>query len=136
MCGSLNDLSQASQLSFGRTWRMTLEADSYVLQHLGNIHAQLAQSAAAVGAGFMGGHVRVDLARKMLRQWTAEGFRGHWVFCWSNNLQVFDRIGCLQLFQLQLELLDLAEDLLALRPEEHALQLLDQEHQGLDLAGS
>jgi hypothetical protein len=44
-----------------------LEAGSYALQHLGEILAQLAQSAAAVGAGFMGGHVRVDLARKMLR---------------------------------------------------------------------
>jgi hypothetical protein len=54
-----------------------LEAGSHVLQQFGDILAQLAQSTAAVGAGFMGGHVRVDLARKLPRQWTAEGLRGH-----------------------------------------------------------
>jgi hypothetical protein len=34
---------------------------------------------------------------------------------------------------LQFQLLDLTEDLLALRSEEHALELLDQQHQAFDL---
>jgi hypothetical protein len=49
---------------------------------------------------------------------------------------LLDGTGGLQVFKLELKLLDLAEDLFALRSEEHALQLLDQERQSLDLAGS
>jgi hypothetical protein len=41
-----------------------------------------------------------------------------------------------QLFQLQLKLLDLAEDLLAPGAEEHPLQLLHQKHEPFDLAGA
>jgi len=40
-----------------------------------------------------------------------------------------------QFFQLQLKLLDLAEDLLALAAEQHMLQLLDQQREPFDLAG-
>lgn len=42
--------------------------------------------------------------------------------------------GGLQLFELEFQLLDLAEDLLALRSEEQALELLHQEHKPFDLA--
>src|ERR1019366_7100779 len=56
--------------------------------------------------------------------------------CRSNSLQLFDGAGNLQVFELELKLLDLAEHLLTLRAEQHPLQLLDQQHQAFDLAGS
>ena len=42
--------------------------------------------------------------------------------------------GSLQFFQLQFQLVELTEDLLTLRSEEHALKLLDQQHKPFDLA--
>jgi hypothetical protein len=57
----------------------------------------------------------------------AEGLRGHRALRWRDGLRLFDGAGGLQVFQLQLELLDLAEDLLALGSEEHALHLLASE---------
>src|ERR1700722_307865 len=61
---------------------------------------------------------------------------GGGTLCRRNNLQLFDGAGNLQVFELELKLLDLAEDLLALRAEQHPLQLLDQQHEAFDLAGS
>ena len=111
-----------------------LEAGANVLQHLGDIFAEFAQSAAAVGTRFMTGHVGMDLARKMFRQRAAKGLGRCRPVCWSDGLRLFDGAGRLQFFQLQLELLDLTEDLLTPGAEEHALQLLDQQNEALDLA--
>ena len=57
-----------------------------------------------------------------------------WTFCRRDGLQLFDGTGNLQVFELELKLLDLAEHPLALRAEEHPLQLLDQQHEAFDLA--
>jgi len=113
-----------------------LEAGPHVLQHLGHIFPQLAQPSTAVGAPLMAGQVRVDFARKMLGQGAAEGLRRSRTLCGSNRLRLLDGTGGLQVFKLELKLFDLAEDLFALRSEEHPLQLLDQQHQAFDLAGS
>jgi hypothetical protein len=43
---------------------------------------------------------------------------------------------CLQLFQLQFQLRDLPDELLALRSEEHPLQLIEQQLEVSDLAGT
>src|SRR5271168_2050507 len=112
-----------------------LEAGPHVLQHLGHIFPQFAQPSTAVGARIMAGQVRVDFALKMLGQGAAEGLRRCRTLCGRNRLRLLDGTGGLQVFKLELKLLDLAEDLFALRSEEHALQLLDQQHQAFDLAG-
>jgi hypothetical protein len=83
----------------------------------------------------MAGHVRVDFARKMLGQGAAEGLRRSRTLCGRNRLRLLDGTGGLQIFKLELKLFDLAEDLFALRSEEHPLELLDQQHQAFDLAG-
>jgi hypothetical protein len=111
-----------------------LEACSYILQHLGHVLAKLAKSAAAVRASFMARHMGVDFAWQMLRQRSAEGPRRRWSLGGSSGLRLFDRVGRLQFFELQLKLIDLTEDLFALSPEEHPLQLLDKQRQALDLA--
>jgi hypothetical protein len=113
-----------------------LEAGPHVLQHLGHIFPQLAQPATTVRAGSVVRHVRVDFARKMLRQGTAEGLRGSRMLCGRNRLRLLDGAGGLQVFQLQLKLFDLAEDLFALRSKKHPLQLLDQQQQAFDLTCS
>jgi hypothetical protein len=111
-----------------------LEAGTNVLQHLCGICTQFPKLATTVGAGLMVGHVGVDFARKMFRQRLAEGLRGNGAFRWRDCLQLFGGAGGVQLFQLQLELLDLMEDLLTPGAEEHALQLLDQQNEALNLA--
>ena len=113
-----------------------LEAGANVLQHLGDVFAQLAQTAAAVWTGLMAGHMRMDFARKMRGQRAAKGLRRYGALCGRNGMRLFEGAGGLQVFKLELKLLDLAEDLLALRAEEHPLQLLDQQHQALDLAAA
>src|SRR5665213_3036605 len=75
-----------------------LEAGPHVLQHLGGVFAEFAQPAAAIGAGFVVGQVRVDFARKMLGQRTAKRLRGSGAFCRSYGLQLFDGVGNVQLF--------------------------------------
>ena len=77
----------------------------------------------------------MHLARKMLGQRAAKWLRGGGSIDRRDRRALFDRAGGMKLFELQLQLLDLAKDLLALGSEEHALQLLDQQHQALDLAG-
>ncbi len=72
----------------------------------------------------------------MLRQRTSERLRRRGPLCYSSGLRLFDRVGRLQFFQLQLKLIDLAEHLLALCAEDHPPPLLDQQHQTLDLAGT
>lgn len=84
-----------------------LETGTNVLQHLGDIFAQFAQPAAAVGAKVIAGHVSVDFARKMLGQRAAEGLRGYGPLCRSDSLRLFDSVGGLQFFKLQLKLFDL-----------------------------
>ena len=69
----------------------------------------------------------------MLGQRTAERLRSHASICFDCGLGLFDGTGRLELFQLQLQLLDLADHLLTLRTEEHAPQLLDQQNQARDL---
>ena len=98
-----------------------LEAGPHVLQHLGHVFAQLAQSAPAVGTSLVAWYVRVDLTRKMLGQRAAEGLGWSRTFCRSGGLQLLDGAGNLQVFELELKLLDLADHLLALRAEEHPL---------------
>ena len=78
----------------------------------------------------------MDFARKMLRQRAAKGLRGSRTLCGRNRLRLLDGTGGLQVFKLELKLFDLAEDFFALRSEEHPLQLLDQQHQALDLTCS
>jgi hypothetical protein len=113
-----------------------LEAGPHAFQHLGDIFAQLAQSAATVRAGLMVWHMGMDLAWQMLRQRSAKGLGGHGPSGRRDCGAFFDGVGGLQLFELQLQLFDLTEDLLALRSEEHALELLDQQHQAFDLGRS
>jgi hypothetical protein len=108
-----------------------LEAGPHALQHLGDIFAQLAQSAATVRAGLMVRHMGMDLAWQMLRQRSAEGLGGHGPSGRRDCGAFFDGVVSLQLFELQLQLFDLTEDLLDLRSEEHALELLDQQHPGV-----
>ena len=110
-----------------------LEAGPDAFQHLGHILTELAQLAAAVGAAVVIGHMGMDSARKMLREWAAERLRGCGTLCLGSVPDLFDGTSRLQRFQLQLQLLDLAQHLLALGSEKHPLQLLDQHHQALDL---
>jgi hypothetical protein len=79
-------------------------------------------------------HMGMDFAWKMRGKWTTERLRGNWPIEGRDRCDLFDSACCLQLFELQLQLFDLTEDLLALRAEEHALQLLDQQYKTLDLA--
>ena len=92
-----------------------LEAGPHVLQHLGHIFAQFTETAAAVGAGVMTRHMGVNLARKMLRQGPATRLRRCGPLCGSCGLSLFDSACSLQVFELELQLLDLAQHLLALR---------------------
>jgi hypothetical protein len=109
-----------------------LEAGRHILQHLRNIFAQLAQLTAALGACNFIGQMRVDFARQMLRQRTPRRLvlrRSIRCCCRS----VFG-LACLQFFELEFQLLDLARDLLASRAEHHAAQLSDDQLQMFDLA--
>ena len=135
-CRCLHDPVAGIAAQLGPHMTENLEAGPYVLQYLSHVFAQVAQTAAAVGAGLMGWPMRMDFAWKMLGQGAAEGLRGRWTLCGRNRLRLLDGTGGLQVFKLELELFDLAEDLFALRSEEHPLQLLDQQHQAVDLTGS
>jgi hypothetical protein len=83
-------------------------------------------------------HMSVDFARKVLGQRSAKGLGRCRPVCGSDGLRLFNSASCPQLFKLQLKLqlklVDLAEDLFALRAEKHPLKLLDQQHQAVDLA--
>jgi hypothetical protein len=68
----------------------------------------------------------------MLRQGTAEGLCSNWPLR-RGRPRLFDSVRGLEFFKLQFELLDLAEHLLALRPEKQALQLVDQQFEPFDL---
>ena len=102
-----------------------LEAGANVLQHLGYIFAELAQPAAAVGTRFMTRHMSMDFARKVFGQRSPEGLGRCRPVGWSDGLRLFDGAGRMQLFQLQLKLVDLTEDLPTLRAEEHRLSAGD-----------
>lgn len=110
-----------------------LERSPYVLQHLGRVFAKCSELAAAIRAGVMARQMGVDLPRKMLRQWSAEGLRGNRPAGPSACRTLFGCTRCLQVFKLELQLLYLPDHLLALGPEEQPLQLLHQKLQPLDL---
>jgi hypothetical protein len=101
---------------------------------LGDIFAELAQLAAAVGTAVAMKSVRDNLAWQMLRQRLAPGsrlrFRSR-----SHSLNSGFHLGLrgLQLFQMKFELFELNNDLLALDAEHPAPQLLDDQLQMLDL---
>ena len=113
-----------------------LEARRNPLQDLGDIFAQLAQRAAALGAGLLLRFMGLDLARKMRGQRTPRRLA---LQVRRRGAMAVQRRRCLlgavrfQFFQLQLQLFDLPLDLLRLAPELHPLQLGDQQLQVLDL---
>ncbi len=113
-----------------------LEAGSNVLQHLGHVFAQRSQTLAAVGTSLVLRHVSVDLARKMLRQGAARRLSRCGPLCGGDRVCLFDDGGDFKVFDLQLKLFDLAENLLALPAEEHVLQLLDQQREPFDLGST
>ena len=90
-----------------------LEAGGNVLQHLGDIFAELGERAATLRADLLCGRVRFDLPRKMLREWASRwlGSRSWSVCCRGDNRLALCAIG-FELFQLQLKLLNLALNLL------------------------
>src|ERR1700688_2761116 len=111
-----------------------LEVSWDVLQYLGYILAELTQRLAAIGAAVLLGKMGYDLAGKMRGKRLAggPGLRlglccGRFYACFSGGLR------SLQLFHAQFELFELDGDLLAPGPEHHALQLLDDQAQTLDL---
>jgi hypothetical protein len=111
-----------------------LEVSWNVLQHLGYILAEVAQRFAAIGAAVLLRKMGYDFAGKMRGKRLAggPGLRlglrcGRFYACFSRGLR------SLQLFQAQFELFELDRDLLALGPKHHALQLLDDQAQTLDL---
>jgi hypothetical protein len=109
-----------------------LEVGRNVLQDLGYILAEAAQLVAATGATVLPWKVCDDLAGKMRGQRPARGLGlglglGHFYACFSGGLRG------LQFFQVKFELLNLDGDLLTPGPEHHALQLLDDHAQTLDL---
>ena len=111
-----------------------LEAVGDVLQLLGDIFAELAQLAAAIGTAVAVRKMRDELAREMLGQRLAPGSR----LRFFSRGDAFDdgfHLGLrgLQLFQMKFELLKLNNDLLALDAEHPALQLLDDQLQAFDL---
>jgi hypothetical protein len=77
--------------------------------------------------------MRVDLAWKMLRQRAAKWPRRCGSLLRSYSLRFFDDLGNDEIFDLEFELFDLPEHLLALAAEEHMLQLLDQQRKPIDL---
>jgi len=100
-----------------------LEALGHILEHFGDIFAELSQRASTTGAA----HIRsmlLDLPRQMFRQGATARLlrlflrqlmerqgRGHFFFT----------ARCLQFFELKLQLRDLSDELLALRSEQHPL---------------
>ena len=81
--------------------------------------------------------MRLDLTRQVLRQRMARGLfrflRGQ-IFEGQRRRELFFGAGCLQFLKLQFQLRDLADELFALRSEEHPLQLVEQQLQVSDLA--
>ncbi len=103
-----------------------LIAGRNAFQNLRDIFAQLAQLAAAIGACLLRGQVGVHFAGKIRRQWTPSWLlpgRRVRVGCRRN---AFSLTG-LEFFELQLQLFDLAGDLLTLRAENHPPQLGDDQ---------
>src|SRR6476660_1862872 len=99
------------------------EACRDVLEHFGDILAQLAQMTTAVGTGVHLGFVGLYFARQMfgkcLSSWSLRHrFLGE-IRC-RRELRISAGFGRLQLFQLELELLDLPLQLLRLAPKLHA----------------
>ena len=117
-----------------------LEVPRHVIQHLGDVLAQLGHAATAVGAGagaIVGRLMHDLLARQMIGQRLALRLVGA---CAGRCRRIrrfgaggiFGRTG-LQFLELELELLDLAADPLRRAAELHAPQLGDLEPQLLDL---
>ena len=132
--GASTTRSQAAQANLGRTWRITLKLSgtysSCSLTSSPNCFRDPPQSGQHVCFGSM----RNGLALKMRGQGLAPGPRLWRDFRTSGVSNRFRRgLRCLQLFQFQLELFQLNDDLLALLTEDRAPQLLDQQLQMFDL---
>ena len=112
-----------------------------VFQRLRHVLAQMAQRAAAVRARLLLGRDRLRLARQVGRQRTARRLASG-ASCFSSDRRRHDgRRLCgglvgFQIFQPQLELLDVSIVLFRTRAEVHALQLEDEQFQVLDLGGA
>ena len=128
----LNDFFAAAAAQLGAHMAHDLEARWNILQHLGDVFAELAQLA-ALGAGVRSRRVSMYFARQVLRQRTAAGPRSIVVERCTLRYRALgaDR---LQLFELQLQLLDLARDPLALGAKQHPAKLGDDQLQMFDLA--
>ena len=117
-----------------------LEALRHILEDLGDIFTELAQRAAAAWAAACLGKMCLDFTRQMFGKRTARGSTGDRLngCCFGSQQKscyFFFAPAYLKLFQLQVQLLDLSNDLLALGPEEHPLQLIEQQLEMSDLAG-
>jgi hypothetical protein len=111
-----------------------LEALGDVLQLLGHIVAELAQLAAAIGTAVTLRKVADNFAREMFRQRLASRSRLRFLSrCHPLNSGFLLGLRGLQLFQMEFELFELNNDLLALDAEHPAPQLLDDQLQMLDL---
>src|SRR5271155_4607761 len=111
-----------------------LEALGDVLQLLGHILAELAQCSAATGTAIVLRKMCDDLAEKMLGQRLARRSR----LDFGSRCNGFDgrlhlSLRGLQLFQMEFELFELNDNLLALPAKHRAPQLLDRQLQMLDL---
>src|ERR1700733_15267650 len=111
-----------------------LEAIRDVLQLLGDIFAELAQLAAAVGTRVAVKSVRHHFAREMFRQRLAPGSCLRFL-CRGHAFHSGFHLGLrgLHLLPMEFKLFELKNDLLALDAEHPALQLLDDQLQMLDL---
>lgn len=132
--GCLHDPVTSSTAEPGTHMTDYLEAGWQVLEHLGDVFAQLLQSAATGRATVFSGKVGMHFARQMVGQRPPLPRNGSTLsgrlglrFRRSLNLIGF------QLFELELQLLDLALDLLGTAPELHPPQLRDQQLQMFDL---
>ena len=104
-----------------------LETGAYILQHLRDILAKCAQSASAIRTRIVAGHVGMHLTRQMFGQWPARRLRGNRGCTRSCCGFALCTAVSFQFFELQLQLFNLPQHLLALHSEEHALELFDQQ---------
>ena len=111
-----------------------LKALGDVLQLLRHVVAELAQLAATIRTAVAVRKVRDNFARKMFRKRLTSRFRlRSFNRCHPLNRSFHLGLRGLQFFQMEFELFELNNDLLALTPEDRAPQLLDDELQMRDL---
>jgi hypothetical protein len=104
--GAWTMASQQAHASLGRTWRITREAGWHEFQLLGHVLAQRPQAATTGQAGVDHRRIHFFVTWQMLRQRPAYRLLA-WRLIDSRHLaRSFGLVG-LQVFQLQLQLLDL-----------------------------